>query len=160
MHARDGDWYFQFRYGLPLILPLLAAVGYLLSRSRWWRMGTLAILLISLVYCGPRIARVLRSNYPGVSPQAHALAQWTAAQPTPPILFSTHPSNLSAATGGYFHHWVCWDPIDQVRAILKHGRVTHVLVYPQDRACEAFNALLPELDLRETMGDWTLFAVR
>jgi hypothetical protein len=160
MHEREGDWFFQFRYGLPLILPLVVAIGALVTRSHWARLGTIALLLATLVFDVPMLARVLRSSYPPVSAQAHALARWIAAQPTPPILLSTHPSTLSAETRGLFHQWTCWDPIDQVRAIISHGGVTHVLVYPDDTICEAFAGLQASLRAPQTIGDWTLWAVR
>lgn len=75
------------------------------------------------------------------------------------VLLSTHPSTLAAATRGYFHQWTCWDPIDQVRAIAEHGRVTHVLVYPEDRSCEAYQGLTRMLGDPLVIGDWTLWAV-
>lgn len=153
LHERFGEWFFQFRYGLPLILPIVVAVPYLMVRHQILRLVVLVCLVGSLAGSALQFQRLFREPHPPPNTALRELARWTAAQSPPPVILSTHAATLTAVTSGLFHHWLCEDPIDLVRLYFDQLHVEYLVTYPKDLRCTAFGALEPTLDRVRTFGD-------
>ena len=138
LHTRFlGEWRFGHRHGLPLMLILIVALGYLLLRNRRaLRVAAMALVLIALVTGTFRTTRLLttdfRSGLLGPEPE---LVAWLDAQQPGPIVLTTHAQTLSVFSRAGFHWMECRESPEQTRRLLENIDIDYVLVYAGQRDC-------------------------
>lgn len=139
-------WWFHWRHGLPLALPIGLALGWLVARgSRGLRAAALAGVALSIVTGGAASWSLLgdpRLVPHGPAPDEQALIDWIDGSAPAPVLVTTHPQVLAGWTrqGGF--HWIgCDDDPEQLTALLHLLPIDGAIVYPGEERCRAFASL-------------------
>lgn len=154
LHSRFlSEWRFGHRHGLPLLLLLLPALGYLLARGgRLLRVLGMSLLLLGFAVGAFRSTRLLtadfRSGLLGPEPE---LVAWLDARRPRPVVLTTHAQTLSVFSRAGFHWMECRESPEQTRRLLEHIDIDYVLLYPGQGECR-FAAGLDRLPVAATFG--------
>ena len=135
---RWGEWFFQFRHGLPLILLLIFAVPYVMQQSRRMRVAVILLATGSLLAESAFLYQAMRAPYDSPTEAQQALGRWIHSQPRSPLFLSTAAAPLTAITGGRFHWMMCDDPGSQTRAYFRVVGVDYLVTTTADISCPFF----------------------
>jgi 4-amino-4-deoxy-L-arabinose transferase-like glycosyltransferase len=147
-----NEWLFHWRPGLPMILLIVPALGFLLSRGGAWRAVALALTVLTLVGAPARLAPELRWRNPAPSLQERALFAWIDAQQPVPTFLAAPARPLSVYTRGRFHDIYCHDAPEQVRIYFRQLPIDYLIVYPRKGDCRFLQGLDAELELVREFG--------
>jgi hypothetical protein len=129
-------WLFGHRHGLPLILLVTVALSYLVSRPPPIRAPAVALLLLSLLYGGALIVRMMqRPNADPPTASEHALGRWLDSLPAGTTVLTTKAQGLSLVTRVGLHATFCPDTPASTRMFLAYVGVDFVVAYPDDEHC-------------------------
>src|SRR5262249_61078463 len=132
---RWGDWFFQFRHGLPLILLLIFAVPYLMQQSRRMRVAVILLATGSLLAESAFLYQAMRAPYDSPTEAQQALGRWIHSQPRSPLFLSTAAPPLTAITGGRVHWMMCDDPGGQARGDFRRVGGEYLVATATDIRC-------------------------
>ncbi|HKR65205.1 MAG TPA: glycosyltransferase family 39 protein [Thermoanaerobaculia bacterium] len=136
---------FGWRYGLSLLFLLLVAIPYLLASDvRWLRIGTIAILVVTILTGITGILDFIRAPGPAYSPAERALLDWLRTQARPMIL-TTNAQTLGASSDALLHAAYCDDAPSTTRAFLARLPIDYVVVYRWEARCAFVQGLGREL---------------
>jgi hypothetical protein len=76
---RWGEWFFQFRHGLPLILLLIFAVPYVMQHSKRLRVAVILLATVSLLAESAFLYQAMRKPYGSPTEAQQAWAGGSAA---------------------------------------------------------------------------------
>ncbi len=132
-----SEWRFHHRHGLPLLLVLLVALGYLLTRGgRPTRAAALVLLASSVVWGAFSTVHLLNVRYPsgllGAEPE---LVEWLDGRPRPPSVLTTNVQTLSVFSRAGFHWMDCREPAETTRQLVELAGVEYVVLYPGEERC-------------------------
>ena len=136
------EWLFGHRHGLPFVLLLVAALGYLGRRTRPWLAACVVLTALSSVTgVAGTVGRPVNDPTDGFTDAERALATWLDEQPRGTMALTTHAHGLSVLTRTGLHWAACQGSTEDTRAFVEHVGVDLVLVYPGEWACPQFAAL-------------------
>jgi hypothetical protein len=141
-----NEWLFHWRPGLPMILLVVPALGFLLARVGVSRAVALLLGALSLLGAPARIAPELRWRNPPPSVQERALFAWIDTQQPPPTFLAAPGRPLSVYTRGRFHDLYCHDAPDQVRAYFRELHIDYLVVYARKDGCRFLEGLGADLE--------------
>ncbi|MDG2305631.1 MAG: hypothetical protein P8R42_13500 [Candidatus Binatia bacterium] len=167
VHVHHGtliwEWWFHWRHGLPMILPITLALALLLTSAPGWLRAVSVVLIAGSLVTGAVAvhdnAVFLRFATAGPSEDERALVRWADESEEPVRLVSTKAQALAAfSTRAGFHWTVCGDDPRQTARLLSAAGADYLVVYPGEENCRAIRALLPELRPVEAFGDLRVLA--
>jgi hypothetical protein len=150
---RWGGWFFQFRVGLPLILPLVVAIPYLLTRHRVMRASVILLLVVSAAMNGQRLRQLLAAPHPPPAPGLQALAQWIDERSRPPLLLSTAAAPLGALSRASVHWITCGDREAQIRTYFDHFGIEYLVTVDSEHDCPFFLDMQGALEEVRSFGE-------
>ncbi len=154
VHAHHGtliwEWWFHWRHGLPMILPVTLALVVLLTTAPRWLRGVGFVLVAWAVVTGASSLRettnFLRFATAGASPDEVALVRWADSREFPVRMVSTKAQALAAFSKRAGFHWTtCGDDPQQTARLLGAAEAEYLIVYPGEEHCPAVRPLLPRL---------------
>lgn len=169
VHLHHGtliwEWWFHWRHGLPLILPLALALVVLFTSTPAWIRGVATALIAWTVFTSALGVRhttdFLRRATHGPSAPEAALVAWADAQPEPPSFVTTKAQALAAFSERAGFHWtVCGDDPAQTKVLLEDAGADYLLLYPGEERCPGVAALLPSFRTVGTFGPLRVLAPR
>lgn len=149
------EWLFGFRHGLPLILPLLAALALLLAaRAAAVRVTAVALVASSVLMGAFGVADLLVGSFPsGLLGPEPRLVEWLDAQKPRPAVVTTNAQALSVFSRAGFHWTECNESAEKTMALIEHAGADYVLVYPGQERCPFLAGLETELGVAERFSD-------
>lgn len=144
--ASPPPWLFHFRHGLPIILVIAVAMGYLLAQdSQILRFFVLFLIMWSLVTSAGELKKKMRISYEGPTKAQQELAAWIAEQKVPPVFVTTRPWALGALTRGLFHGVKCNQPATQTILYFQYVNVNYLITHSFDDNCRFFTGVKQNL---------------
>jgi len=135
---RFGGWFFQFRHGIPIILLVIAAIGYLGSRkSVSVRVVTFLLVLSSLwtEALATRAELYRDRDFAGPTVAHRELRAWIEGQDPQPVFATVHGYALGALTRGLFHVVECDESSEQMQVYVDRVGVDHLVARGSERDC-------------------------
>lgn len=161
VHVHHGtliwEWWFHWRHGLPMILPIALALAVLAATGPRWLRG-LALLLVAWSVASGAVAvdetsRFLRYATAGPSAEEAALVRWADSRRPPVRMVTTRAQGLAAFSERAGFHWtVCGDDPRQTERLFVFAGATHVLLYPGEEHCPGFRTVLASLRPAASFG--------
>jgi hypothetical protein len=141
------EWLFAHRHGLPFLLLLLPALGYLdCARAAWVRWLSAGLLVATLVWCGLGIRELMQTRFPsGIGEVERQLVSWLDRQSPRPSVVTTRAQKLAVFSRSAFHWMHCGESFDQTLALLRHAGADYVLMFGGERSCEFLERRAAEL---------------
>jgi len=167
-HAQAFSPYlFQWRHGLPIVLLIVMAAGYLLRYEKT-RIRKLTLVLMTLSICTNVLAidGTFKHEllFQGPSKSDQEFARWISKQSPPPIFLTTRPWQWGANTKGLFHWTACEEPREQMLAYFQYVHVDHVVFPNKDQDCTAFTGisdyLTPVRQFKDESKEFTVWKVK
>ena len=138
---RYGEWFFQFRYGLPFILVISLSLVWIFTKcSLFFKIATLLVIGVSLSSNIQSVRQELwtQEKYHPPRHAEKALAQWINTQPIRPKFLTTHPWSLGALTQGNFHEIRCHERPNQMEVFFKRLNIQRVITFRNENHCTFF----------------------
>jgi 4-amino-4-deoxy-L-arabinose transferase-like glycosyltransferase len=141
------EWLFAHRHGLPFLLLLLPALGYLdRARAGWVRWLNAGLLVAALVSCGLGMKQLMETRFPsGINQVERELVTWLDRQSPRPSVVTTRAQKLAVFSRSAFHWMECGESFDQTLALLRHAGADYVLMFGGDRQCRFLELRATEL---------------
>lgn len=159
------EWWFHWRHGLPMILPIALSLLLVSALGSQWLRGAAVLLVAGSLLVNTiavqRTASFLRFATFGPSPAESALLAWADAQAEAPRLVSTRAQALAAFSKRAGFHWLsCGDDPRQTATLLGPAQAEYVVLYPGEDACPSIRPLLGRLPVVASFGDLSVVAWR
>ncbi len=168
VHLHHGtliwEWWFHWRHGLPLILPIALAIAGIAATRRTWVQAVAGLLVAGALVTGAISVRdtaaFLGRGTVGPSAPEIELVAWADALPSPPSFVSTRAQALAAFSDRAAFHWtVCGDAPSQTATLLTDAGADYLILYPGEEHCPAIHGLLPHLALVRGFGGLRVYAL-
>jgi hypothetical protein len=135
---RPPAWLFHFRHGLPMVIPLVVALAFVLATGRAPLRGLALLLIAASLWTGAvgirgELARASRYHDP--LPAEEQLAAWIEEQEQPLVFATTRPWSLGALTRGLFHHVSCRARPSQIPTYFDRLKLDYLILHDLDQSC-------------------------
>jgi hypothetical protein len=155
VHLMHGNYpaerFFGARHGLPMILGILPAAGYLLGRRLPLRLVALGLVASTPFLRNPfELMRQDEAKRAAIWPAEVDLVAWLDAHERPPVAVSTQCRELALWSRASFHWIVCDSAPDETRSLFENLPIDYLIVYSSEEDCAFLRGLEAELELVRT----------